>query len=317
MIDITGTWIEEAQEFGREDFTAINLIVRGNYKIKKEVDVSFNPIDEELWMKPRFFDLPPDKDEIFTLNTTYKHNRFLDPDYARTLELLINEDQNMYNVYVLGMWGKTDVTGKIYKKFHPIKNVQPYEFNHNFPIIVCCDFNVDPMKWALVQNVNGMIYVFDEIVKKDTYTEEMVKALIARYGYDKSYFIYGDYSGTFKHTSSRVTDYNIIKQYLPHATLKLKPNPLVIDRINAVNMMLMNKSGMRRLIVDPKCVNLIYDFKNAKFRKGTREEDKEDEKYDGINPQLSLIHITSALGYYIEYEFGLKGKITTIIKSLY
>lgn len=315
IINVTGAWIEEAQEFDREDFTAVNLIVRGEYKIKKEIDVSFNPIDEELWMKDRFFDNPPDKGNIFNLNTTYKDNAFLDKEYARTLELLINEDENLYNVYVKGMWGRFDVRGKIYKRWSPA-NVQEWKYNNKLPIIIACDFNVDPMKWALIQEFNGTDYVFDEVIQMDTDTESMIKEVVKRYG-NTQYQVYGDYSGTFRHTSSRTTDYEIIRQYIPRASFYTKPNPLVIDRINAVNWRLLNKQGQRRLFISPKCVNVIHDFKNARFKKGTREEEKADEKYDGKNPKLALIHITSAIGYYIEYKYGLKGRVTTIIKKAF
>lgn len=315
--DITGAWMEEAQENVGDDFSAVNLIVRGQYNIKKEIDVSFNPIDEQLWMKNRFFDNPPDRERILTLNTTYKDNAYLDDDYSKTLELLINEDQNLYNVYVLGKWGKFDVVGKIYKRFHPEKSVVEWNYQPSLPIIVCCDFNVDPMKWALIQCLNGIDYVFDEIVKIDTDTESMVQELIKRYGLDPEYHIYGDYSGTFRHTSSRTTDYSIIENYLPHAQLNLKSNPLVVDRVNAVNWRLLNKEGKRRLFIDPRCEDTVYDFRNARFKKGKREEEKSDEKYDGKNTKLSLIHITSAIGYYIEYKYGLKGKVTAIIGSAY
>lgn len=317
IVNPTGAWMEELQEFEHEDFIDVNLIIRGESEIPKEIDLSFNPIDEELWMKRRFFDDCPDPDKVLTLHSTYKDNKFLDQEYINTLESLIKEDENYYNVYALGLWGKLDTRGKIYKRFNPIKNVAQWTLNKHLPIIVACDFNVDPMKWALIQCLHQTDYVFDEIVKMDTDTESMVKELIKRYGNEHDYHIYGDYSGTFRHTSSRTTDYNIIKQYLPKAQLFLKPNPLVVDRVNAVNWRLCNKEGIRRLIISPNCENVIHDFKHATFKKGTRDEDKQQEKYDGKNPKLALIHITSAIGYYIEYNYGLKGKVTSIIRSAY
>lgn len=305
IVNPTGAWMEEANEFDEADFTEVNLIVRGKSEAPKEIDVSFNPIDEELWLKRRFFDR--NDENILTINTTYRDNKFLDREYIETLESLIDEDDNYYNVYVLGKWGQLDIRGKIYKKFIDA-NIVSYAYNPRLPIIVCCDFNVDPMKWALIQNVNGIDYVFDEIVKPDTDTETMVQELIKRYG-TTNYEIYGDYSGTFRHTSSRTTDYQIIKQYLPAASINIKPNPPVVDRINAVNWRFCNKENKRRLLVDPKCVNVIYDAKHSKYKEGKREEDKAQEKYDGKNPVLSMIHIMSAVGYYIEYNYSLKGKI--------
>ena len=312
IVDPTDAWLEEANEFDKEDFQQINLRVRGANETVKQIDLTFNPVDEELWLKDRFFDNPPDKEDIFTLNTTYKDNKFLDKPYTEALEKLINEDDNLYKVYVLGQWGSIDNRGRIYKRFideeFPNGSIAKHDYIPQLPIIVCCDFNVDPMKWALIQNVNGVDYVFDEIVKQDTDTEQMTKELINRYGV-LPYIVYGDASGTFRHTSAKATDYQIMKQYLPSMQMNVKQaNPPVTDRINAVNWRLQNKEGKRRLFVDPKCKNAIYDFKRATFKEGTREEDKSLERYDGKNPVMSLIHITSAIGYYIEYEYSLKGK---------
>ena len=91
----------------------------------------------------------------------------------------------------------------------------------------------------------------------------------------------------------------------------------MIDRINAVNWRFCNKQGIRRLFFDSKCKNAIYDAKHSKFKEGTRQEDKQQEKYDGKNPVLAMIHIMSAIGYYIEYEYGLKGKITSTVKRAF
>jgi hypothetical protein len=81
----------------------------------------------------------------------------------------------------------------------------------------------------------------------------------------------------------------------------VKPNPLQIDRINAVNWRLCNDKGVRRLFVDRKCKHTIKDMREVKYIEGRKEIDKSDEK-------KGLVHITDALGYYINYEYSLKGK---------
>lgn len=309
--DPTGAWFEEVNEFDKEDITQLNLRIRGKSQIIKQIDISFNPVDELHWLKDRFFDNPPNPDDIFTLNTTFRDNRqFLDDEYISELENLVNESQLFYKVYNKGQWGSLDVRGRIYKKYVDSLengNLCHYDYNDSLPIIVCCDFNVDPMKWALIQNDNDKDYVFDEIVKADTDTEEVAKELFSRYG-KTTYYVYGDYSGTFRHTSSRTTDYDIIKHVIPNAKIFTQPNPPVINRINAVNWRLQNDRGVRRLFVDEKCKNVRNDFNKVKYKEGTREEDKRQEDYDGKNPLQSLVHISSGIGYYIEYEYSLKGR---------
>ncbi len=308
IVDPTGAWLEEANEFDREDLTQINLRIRGENDTPKDIDISFNPIDEDHWLKDRFFDNPTDIDNTFILRTTYNDNKnFLDAEYISTLEKLINEDENLYNIYTLGKWGTVDSRGLIYKKYDDELNVCDYNYNSRLPIIVCCDFNVDPMKWALLQNISGVDYVFDEIVKQDTTTEEMSKELLKKYG-NVQYHFYGDYSGTFRHTSSRSTDYDIIKQYIPTMELSVQPNPPVVERFNTFNWRLCNKEGRRKLMFDRKVLHSRADCKRVKYKEGYREEDKEQEKYDGRNPIQSLVHISSAIGYYLVYEYSIKGK---------
>jgi phage terminase large subunit len=102
--DITGLWLEEASDFTLDDFTQLDLRLRGkhihNYK---QVILSFNPISSKHWLKTRFFDL---KDEDATvLHTTYLHNRFLDDKYIQMLEKLKHTNYTYYQVYALGKWG--------------------------------------------------------------------------------------------------------------------------------------------------------------------------------------------------------------------
>lgn len=304
VVDPTDVWMEEASEFDREDYMQLNIRIRGNNDTAKQLWISFNPIDEEHWLKSTFFD--EKRDDLFILWTTYKDNKFIDSGYKQALESLINEDENYYNVYALGKWGTVDSRGLIYKNFSD-DNIKPCPINKELPLILCCDFNVDPMKWAFVQNDRGIVKVVSELVLPDTDTERMCMTAIERKLTPD--YIYGDYSGTFRHTSSRSTDYNIIQQYFPNAKLKTKPNPSVIDRFNAMNMMLCNKDNKRNLLIDPSCKHFINDMRKVKFVEGKREEDKSQEKYDGKNTINALVHISSAVGYYIEYEFGLRSKL--------
>ena len=52
---IDKVWIEETSEFFESDFNQLNLRLRGGAE-KKQYYMSFNPIDEEHWIKKRFFD---------------------------------------------------------------------------------------------------------------------------------------------------------------------------------------------------------------------------------------------------------------------
>ena len=100
--ELTDVWIEEASEILEADFNQLDVRLRGK-GTKKQIVISFNPIDINHWLKKRFFDRTDDNIEIF--HSTYKDNDFLDDDYKRLLESYKDTDEYYYNVYCLGMWG--------------------------------------------------------------------------------------------------------------------------------------------------------------------------------------------------------------------
>lgn len=100
--ELTDVWIEEASEVLESDFNQLDVRLRGK-GTKKQIVISFNPIDVNHWLKRRFFDSRDDNITIY--HSTYKDNNFLDDDYKRLLESYKDTDEYYYNVYCLGMWG--------------------------------------------------------------------------------------------------------------------------------------------------------------------------------------------------------------------
>lgn len=100
--ELTTIWIEEASEILETDFNQLDVRLRGK-GVKKQIVISFNPIDINHWLKKRFFDKKLDNLTVF--HSTYKDNRFLDEDYKRLLESYKETDEYYYSVYCLGEWG--------------------------------------------------------------------------------------------------------------------------------------------------------------------------------------------------------------------
>jgi len=131
------------------------------------------------------------------------------------------------------------------------------------------------MSWLILQTIKDKDYVVDEIIRKNTNTEEMARLVGDLYGYGRPFHFYGDYAGTFRSTKSRSTDYDIIRAVLPESEFSLKPNPSVVDRINAVNSRLKNTNGEQRLFVNTKkCPELVKDLEQVIWKEGKREIDK-------------------------------------------
>ncbi|MEK6792053.1 MAG: terminase family protein [Deltaproteobacteria bacterium] len=165
------------------------------------------------------------------------------------------------------------------------------------PLIISCDFNVGTCVFEVLQAAGDHVRVIDEIVLRDTNTIEMGKAAIARYGGHKAgVVIYGDAAGKSR-TTTGASDYAILAS-LGFGEQRIKrANPPVKDRVNALNAMLENVNGEVRLTHHPRCRALRKDFETVTWEDNGAEINKLDNE---------KTHATDALGYFIEYEFGLR-----------
>ena len=80
-------FIEEAYEISKEDdFDIINESIRGLLPegYWKRVTVTFNPWNERIFWKARFFDNPAS--DVLAMTTTYKDNPFLSPQDIKMFE---------------------------------------------------------------------------------------------------------------------------------------------------------------------------------------------------------------------------------------
>ena len=135
---ITGVWLEEATEFTRDDFQQIDLRLRGQTWDYKQIIMSFNPIDEDHWIRKTLFNdrlqaeieggsqyvhdesiIEIEGKDITTsmtiMHSTYKDNRFIDDEYKARLEALARQDSNYHNIYTLGRWGV--LSGLIFDRY--------------------------------------------------------------------------------------------------------------------------------------------------------------------------------------------------------
>lgn len=104
--ELTDVWCEEATEMLEEDINQLKVRLRGG-KSKKQMVLSFNPVNVNHWIKRHFID-----SKLATVcHSTYKDNKFLTEDDKRTLEAFKDTDEYYYNVYCLGLWG---VLGKTF-----------------------------------------------------------------------------------------------------------------------------------------------------------------------------------------------------------
>ncbi len=108
---ITDVVIEEATEVTDPSIVKqLEKRLRGKSDKPKRLTLLFNPILKSHWIYKEYFsgkwsegDICYSDDKLFILKTTYKDNRFLEPEDIERLE--DETDEYHYNVYTLGNWG--------------------------------------------------------------------------------------------------------------------------------------------------------------------------------------------------------------------
>ena len=82
-------------------------------------------------------------------------------------------------------------------------------------------------------------------------------------------------------------------------------NPAVRDRVNCVNSRLKNRLEEVRILIDPKCKELIRDLEEVAW-----EVDTTGARTGELNKKdPARTHASDALGYYISEEYSLKPKV--------
>ena len=220
------------------------------------------------------------------------------PDFYERLRS--SYDEHFYEQEALGSY-LSMTGGLVYKSFARAVHVKPLKIDRSAQLLWALDFNVDPMSSVVVQLVGDVANVVDEIVVSRASTQMACEEFFRRHmPHGKGVRIYGDASGNNQHTTG-CTDYQTILNFFRARASSLpdqrvpRSNPPVRDRISLVNARLKNADGEVRMMVDPKCRELIKDFEELAFQEGTMIPDKtKDSKRS---------HLSDALGYLLWQEF--------------
>ena len=109
-------WIEEAYEITSEsDFDMLDESIRGEVseRLFKQITLTFNPWNEKIWIKKRFFDEPDDN--VLAMTTNYLCNEWLDDADKVVFERMKKYNPRRYQVAGLGNWGI--VEGLVYENW--------------------------------------------------------------------------------------------------------------------------------------------------------------------------------------------------------
>jgi len=203
------------------------------------------------------------------------------------------------------------VTNKAYASFDYNTHVSEVDYyDSQLPIILACDFNVDPMCWSIFHDIKGIVKVFDELAIGSTDTGDCIGRFCDRYeGHKKKeIFIYGDATGKRRDTRGKQSDYNIINNILKGRKWNVvnqvpMSNPPVKSRLNAVNKRLKDWENNNKswIIIKEGLLMTIDSFEQTQ------------RKDDGIDKSQNIDHMTDAIGYYIAKKYPvITRKIRTI-----
>jgi phage terminase large subunit len=152
--ELTTEWVEEATETQEAAINQLKVRLRGG-KSKKQMVLSFNPVNINHWIKRHFID----SGLATVCFSTYKDNKFLTDDDRKALEDLKYTDEYTYRVYCLGEWG---VLGKTVFDARAIQNrlevikkpIRTGYFTYKYDGLTITD-----IKW--VTDPNGYIKIYD------------------------------------------------------------------------------------------------------------------------------------------------------------
>ena len=210
-------------------------------------------------------------------------NPHLPPDFIERLQA--NYDPNLLQAYLNGEFVNL-TTGQVYDRFSREHHVTACSWDPDEPILVGIDFNVGNTNAVCAVRRGRELHVFDEVAAAHD-TDALGQELRRRYG--KARILgYPDASGANRSTNSSRSDIAILQSY-DISNMAPSANPPIRDRVAAVQALLENGNGERRLFVDPRCRKAIECLELQSYNE--RGEPDKDAGYDHMNDALGyLVH---------------------------
>ena len=176
--ELTDIWVEEATETLEADINQLKVRLRGG-KSKKQMVLSFNPVNINHWIKRHFID----SGLATVCFSTYKENKFLTDDDRKALEDLKFIDEYTYEVYCLGKWGilgKTVFNARIIQK--RLDNI-PKPIKTGYFIFDYDGLKITNIRWVNDKE-NGYIYIY-HMPNQPAFTEYCIGGDTAGDGSDR------------------------------------------------------------------------------------------------------------------------------------
>jgi PBSX family phage terminase large subunit len=308
--ELSAAFIEELTENDSEEFNAFYKEIKARVgrlpHIKENWIISAtNPDSPAHSIFDYFWNSDsPTRHIAYSITTD---NPFLPETYISGLKESFTEKECRRMIY--GEWLEISSEQIYYAWDSDASEIDEYEVNKYFPIIVSFDFNIGdgkPMSVCLAQYINGKFIFFDEIVIEGARTLSVMEELAAR-GYldgPNQIIIMGDATGRARSTNFNRTDYEVVEAFIQtykrddhqpvdYAIDVGRSNPAVRTRHVKVNGQLKNAYGQTFVyVLKSKCPTIIKGFRLTQLKKGGKYIEN-----DG--PAHPYQHISTACGYLI------------------
>lgn len=192
-----------------------------------------------------------------------------------------------------------------------LENGMPRIIQHQ-PLCLTVDWNPENGVWLVAQVVTDpatrrpRFMFLDEICLERSDIGAMAYEFRARFPtHSAELWIWGDTTGRRLHEQTGMSNFHLLQSYLENYPVPLRwhlgeVNPLIVDRVNAVNLVLRPPDGVRQLEISPRCENLIADLEAAKWTKLGKIEKTAGRRQDAADCAGYLIYgvcPTSQHGY--------------------
>lgn len=185
-------WCNEANELLFDDFNQLNM------RTTECIIFDYNPSESSSWL----YELP--QEDTVKIHSTYKDNSFLDEGIKKAIEDLKRTDEDLYNIYALGL--RTSSKLNVYNNWTFVNEkperfqdfVYGLDFGYNHPLALVkvwwCekDIFIEPVIYESYLDPDIMLERFEEmgVLKNKEIIADHARADLISYLNNKGYVVY-------------------------------------------------------------------------------------------------------------------------------
>ncbi len=271
------------------------IIARMRYKVdglRNGIDVATTP-EGFRFVYEQFYKTPLEKPELRSLygliqSSTYDNAVFLNDDYIPSL--LASYPPQMAEAYLNGKFVNL-TSGAVYPDFGREANHTPETISEGEELHIGLDFNVYNCTAAVGVIRLGVPRILSELVKMRD-TPHVITTIKEKFSGHKIN-IYPDASGQSNKTVNATESDILLLQQAGFTVHVPSKNPFVKERVMAVNALICNSVGERRLLVNTLLCPTVTECLEQQIYDKNGEPDKSDGKD----------HAPDALGYFLHYRW--------------